>query len=81
MYIFAFVRIYRNQKFSLYIKSLDHPPPHCHVRFKDGSQICVTIPFIEPMHGAIIDKEVKNAILENLDALSDAWDLLHPIPY
>lgn len=72
------MRLFRNQRFGIYIRGIDHPPPHCHVRFKDGSQVCVMIPFVEPMYGATIDWEVREAILDNLDALADAWDLLHP---
>ncbi len=78
-FIFAAVRIFRNQTFAIYIRGIDHPPPHCHVRFTDGSQVCVMIPFVEPMYGATITWEVREAILNNLDALADAWDLLHPI--
>jgi hypothetical protein len=33
------------------------------------------------MYGATIDWEVREAILNNLDALADAWDLLHPLKH
>lgn len=72
------MRVFRNQEFAIYIRGIDHPPPHCHVRFRNGSQICVMIPLVEPMYGASMDSDVKEAVLDNLDALADAWDLLHP---
>ena len=72
------MRIYRSQQFNIYIRALDHPPPHCHVRFPDGSFVCVTIPLIEPMYGATISGEIREAIENNLEALIDAWDTLHP---
>lgn len=75
------MRIFRNPRFSVFIKNRDHLPPHCHVRFKDGSEVCVTIPLAEPMYGATINEEVRDAVLDNLDALTDAWDKLHPIKH
>lgn len=71
--------IYRTANFSIHVRGDDHPPPHCHVRFKDGSNVSVTIPLIEPMYGATISSEVRKAIEDNLDAIADKWDALHPI--
>lgn len=65
-------------KFCIYIRGLDHPPPHCHVRFGDGSEVCVTLPLIEPMYGATITKEVREVIIANLEELTEKWDELHP---
>jgi hypothetical protein len=73
------VSIYSTHNFSIHVWGDDHPPPHCHVRFKDGSNVSVTIPFIEPMYGATISLEVREAIEDNLDAIADRWDALHPI--
>ena len=72
------MKIFGNQRFSIHIRELDHQWAHCHVRFGDQSEVCVAIPEIEPMYGASISREVRDAIENNLDALTDAWDRLHP---
>jgi hypothetical protein len=72
------MRKIKSPRFNIYVRGNDHPPPHCHVRYKDGSNVSVTIPLIEPMYGATIDWEVRKAILDNLDKLTDEWDKLHP---
>lgn len=72
------MKIFGNKKFSVSINEVDHPPPHCHVRFIDGSVVCVTIPFVEPMYGATISRDIRDAIEKKLDALTKAWDKLHP---
>ena len=64
------------KKFSLYIYPNDHPPAHCHVRYKDGSDISVDIPLIIPRYGATISKEVEEFIEQNLDPLCDMWEKL-----
>ncbi|QOJ27847.1 MAG: DUF4160 domain-containing protein [Ignavibacteriales bacterium] len=79
MCIFAPMSIINTPNFSIHVWGFDHPPPHCHVRFKDGSSVCVTIPFIEPMYGATISYAVRKAIEDNLDEIVDYWDALHPI--
>lgn len=77
--IFVPVSIYSTLYFSIHVRGDDHPPPHCHVRFKDGSDVSVTIPLIEPMYGATISSEVRKAIEDNLDAIADRWDVFHPV--
>jgi len=71
------VKIFGSNRFRVYVHELDHPPAHCHVRFGDKSEVCVTLPFVEPMYGATISREVREAIVENLDALIDKWETLH----
>lgn len=71
--------IYSTPNFSIHVRGNDHPPPHCHVRFRDGSDVSVMIPLIEPMYGATISSEVREAIEDNLDAIVDKWDALHPV--
>jgi hypothetical protein len=72
------MKVFGNEKFRIYVRELDHPPPHCHIRFGDKSEVCVTIPLMEPMYGATISREVRDAVYANLDALSQEWDRLHP---
>jgi hypothetical protein len=66
------------KNFSIHVWGNDHPPPHCHVKFKDGTEVCVIIPSIEPMYGASINNEVKTAIMEHIDELADLWDKCNP---
>ncbi len=77
--IFVFMSIYSTSYFGIYVWGGDHPPPHCHVRFTDGSIVSVTIPLMEPMYGATISSELRRAIEDNLDTIADRWDALHPI--
>ena len=78
MYICG-VSIFSTSRFSIHVRGDEHPPPHCHVRYKDGSDVSVKFPLIESMYGATIDNEVREAIEDNLDKLADAWDALYPI--
>lgn len=73
------MKVLSDSNFKVYVYANDHPPPHCHVVFTDGTSISVNIPLIKPMYGATISKEVKNAIEEVLDTICDAWDSLNPI--
>jgi hypothetical protein len=72
------MKIFGNERFRIYIREDDHPPPHCHVRFGDESEICIMIPLIEPMYGATISRDVYDAIENNLDLLTETWDKFHP---
>lgn len=72
------MKIFSGDKYIVSIHIDDHPPPHCHVRFGDGSEVCVMIPFLEPMYGATITREVRNDIEDHLDALASVWDRFHP---
>jgi hypothetical protein len=71
------VKVFGNNKFSVFVYK-DHPPPHCHVRLGDKSDVCVAIPLIQPMYGAEISREVREEIENNLEALIEAWDKLNP---
>ena len=72
------MRIFGNKFFSVFVYKNDHPPPHCHVRFGDRSDVCVTIPLIEPMYGAEISREVREEIENNLEELMETWDKFNP---
>lgn len=74
--MFVTVNVVKGKKFSIYVYE-DHPPPHCHVRFPDNSEISVSLPFIEPLYRATITKEIEEAIEKNLDLLTNIWDKLN----
>lgn len=73
------MKVLNGNNFKIYVYPNDHPPPHCHVVFRDGSDITVDVPLIEPRYGATIDKDIRNAIEDALDKICDAWDALNPI--
>ena len=72
------MKVFGNTKFKVYIYKNDHLPPHCHVRFADGSEVRVMIPLVEPMDGSTISKEVSEAIVNKLNSLTRIWDKFHP---
>ncbi len=72
------MKIFGNERFSVYIHENDHPPPHCHVRFVDKSEVCVMIPIVEPMYGATISHEIREEIENKLEPLTKAWEKIHP---
>ncbi len=71
------MRVIKEANFSIYIYANDHPPPHCHVRYKDGSDTSVDIPLVVPRYGATISKEVEAVIENNLEKICDAWETLN----
>lgn len=72
------MKVVKSAKYSIYIYSEEHLPPHCHVRYKDGSEVCVDIPLIIPRFGVTISKELANLIIKNIDKLCEKWDELNP---
>ncbi|MFZ1321409.1 MAG: DUF4160 domain-containing protein [Ignavibacteria bacterium] len=71
------MKILKTKKFTIHIYIDDHPPPHCHVRFKE-TEISVDLPLIAPRYGATISKDVKEFIEQNLDEICDEFDRMHP---
>ncbi|MCW3111458.1 MAG: hypothetical protein JWQ09_5964 [Segetibacter sp.] len=63
--------------FSIYVYPNDHPPPHCHVRYKDGTDISIDLPLVLPRYGATISKEVEELIESNIDKLCEVWEKLN----
>lgn len=72
------MKIAETEKFKVYIYPDDHPPPHCHVRYKGGLDISVDMPLIEPRYNARITKDVYDIISLNLENLCSAWERLNP---
>lgn len=72
------MRVFGNKNFGVFVYKNDHPPPHCHVRFGDKSEVCVMIPLIQPMYGAEISREIRGEIENHLDTLVKKWDELNP---
>ncbi len=56
----------------------DHPPPHCHVVRKDGSETRVIIPTLIILTGSKLTREERDLIIEKLDELCDEFDKLNP---
>lgn len=80
IYIFVYfckMKIVESDNFNVYVFPNDHPPPHCHIIYNDGSEVCVGIIFIDSLYGAKISRKVRNVIINNIDKLADAWDELN----
>ncbi len=73
------MKVIYTAKISIYVYRRDHLPPHCHVRFNDRSEICVTLPLIESLYGDIISQEVRELVEENLELLLEAGEKFHPM--
>ena len=71
------MKVVSTKNFTLYIYPNDHPPAHCHARYKDGSDISIDIPLIIPRYGVTISRELEEFIEKNLDKLCDAWEKLN----
>jgi len=53
-----------------------HHMPHCHVRWPDGS-IVVALPILNEIAGGKLPREAKKLLLDNLEEIWDAWNLLN----
>jgi hypothetical protein len=71
------MKVVGNKNYKIYVYPEDHPPPHCHVRFKDGRDVTVDVPLIEPRYGATISKEVRETIADNMEEICKAWEELN----
>ena len=71
------MKIIDNKKIRVYVYPNDHPPPHCHVRYNDGSEVSVDIPLIMPRYDATISKDVSELIQKNLDRICITWEKLN----
>lgn len=76
MFMFVQMKVVSGNNFNIYVYK-DHPPPHCHVRFSDNSEILVSLPLAEPLHGGTISKEIEESIFSNLNPLTEMWDKLN----
>jgi hypothetical protein len=72
------MKIVGNDIFGIYIYPNDHPPPHCHVRYKNGDDISVDIPLIIARYKAQISKPETLMIEENIEKLCSEWERLNP---
>lgn len=72
------MRVLKQDNFKVYIYT-DHNPPHCHVLFSDGNSMVLSLPFLEPLYGGQLKREIKGILLENLDLLCEKWDELNSI--
>lgn len=67
-----------NRLFRIRVYAGDHPPPHCHVRWSDGSESLVEIPNVRVIAGKKLTKEAESMIREHIDEICDEYDLLNP---
>ena len=72
------MRIATGSNCSIHIYPRDHPPPHCHVRFSDGTEVLVDLPLIQVRFGKEISDEVRRLIEDKLDTICDLFDQWHP---
>ena len=61
----------------VYIYPGDHPPPHCHVRYRSGKELRVTIPFLDVLTGGRMEKRVRRLLRNNIDLLVQEWENLN----
>ncbi|MBL1214682.1 MAG: DUF4160 domain-containing protein [Ignavibacteriae bacterium] len=71
------MKIIEKDHIKIYVYSNDHPPPHCHVIFSDGSEVSVDVPLIEPRYNATISKEIYTLIFDNLERICKEWEKLN----
>jgi len=62
----------------IFVYADDHPPPHCHLLRKDGTETRVAIPTMIILTGPKLSKKEENLVLDNLDALCDEFERLNP---
>lgn len=75
------MRVFNNNRLKIYVYAGDHPPPHCHVVFRDGNSASIDIPLIEARYGYKLSVEVRDIIEINLDKICEAWEKLNPMKY
>lgn len=54
-----------------------HHLPHCHVRWPDGSAQ-VALPTLRILAGGQIPTQARELLLDYLDDICSAWDVLNP---
>jgi hypothetical protein len=73
------VRIITKNTYSIYVYPEDHPPPHCHIRYRDkGPESVIGLPILNLLIGRQITKQIKDVLISNLDKLIKAWQELNP---
>lgn len=73
-----FMKVLSMQGCNIYIYDDEHPPPHCHVIFNDGSETVVGLPFLDCWYGKTLKKKLKRFLEEHIDQLIDVWENKHP---
>jgi hypothetical protein len=72
MYICA-MKVLSNDNFSVYVYS-DHPPPHCHIKYCDGTVIRISLLLLTSLDEVTISRDLRDYLLDNLDKLTEKWD-------
>lgn len=77
---FCLMKIGKNAFTIIIHRENEHPPPHCHIRWSDGTESWVLLPTLRVVFGKELTKAAENVILENLEKLINAWEEYHPKP-
>lgn len=72
------MKVIEGLNYDIYIYPDDHPAPHCHVRFYNGSESVVGLPLLNHICGTKIDKNVRKELYENIESLINNWEKLNP---
>jgi hypothetical protein len=71
--------VLRKAQFKIYVYPEDYEGgPHCHVIFNDDSEVSVDIPLIKPRYDAILLREVRVAIEENIELICESYEKINP---
>jgi hypothetical protein len=63
------------------VYAADHPPPHFHVRGKDGRELKLAIPSLVPLGGNVnpaLRKEAEEWARKNMATVQAEWKRLNP---
>jgi tyrosine-protein phosphatase YwqE len=72
------MRIFSESDFKIYVYDDEHPPPHCHVIFNNGTELCITLPLLTEMFGKTIKKSVRKFLEKNIEVLVEEWEKRNP---
>jgi hypothetical protein len=76
------MKVFSGANFDIYVYSNEafqpHHLPHCHVRYRYGGEVLIVLPTLSVIHGKKLKKNDSSLIMENLDAICDAWNRLNP---
>jgi hypothetical protein len=66
------------KNFSISVYPGDHPPPHCHVRYKDETEAWVELPSLKVHFGGKLTDDARESILEHFEKICAEYDSLNP---
>jgi hypothetical protein len=66
--------VLEGEGFTVEVYERDHPPPHFHLVRNNGDVSVVKLPSLTIRHGRALNRQEKKIVLENFDALCEAFD-------